>query len=250
MPPTDFWATSAQTMPVLGLALVVEARVIMRGWEPGRDAVWKSIQGSLWGLSLLIYAFAEPACFRALAGEQVWSGWPTLIQAGVQVGSTALIVAPAIEFIIRANARIFVRLSPSNLQSYRSVVGWLRLSPRLRRAAIRQDDLQQRSVRLFQLLASAEAAAQEIADPDARARALDELAERRAELTQVREDMRKTQQDLIDLNTDFEVDRAEFRRRRKIALEAAEAAVEQWNHEVAKPIPTEPHTDTTPDSPS
>ncbi|MDX6236490.1 MAG: hypothetical protein QOG10_1305 [Kribbellaceae bacterium] len=70
MADSNFWATSAQTMPVLALAIVVEARAVMSRWKPGERRVDKAVQGLLWRLPLLSYVVAIDVCFYALSGTR------------------------------------------------------------------------------------------------------------------------------------------------------------------------------------
>ncbi|MEU4714251.1 hypothetical protein AB0F73_11445 [Micromonospora purpureochromogenes] len=105
----DFWTTAAQTMPVLALAIVVEARSIMSTWVPGERRASKRFQGLIWGTPLIIYAFAIPRCFDALAGKSVPASWTTIISWGITLGVASLILNPAIEVLLRSNARAVAR---------------------------------------------------------------------------------------------------------------------------------------------
>jgi hypothetical protein len=247
VPPTDFWATSAQTMPVLALALVVEGRVIVRGWIPGRDRAWKSLQGFLWAFSLLTYAFAEPVCFRALAGEEVWSGWSALIQQSIQVGSAALIIAPAIELFVRSNARAFVRLSRGNLHSglLLLVQRW-RYAPRLRRISKKQKKAQTRVAGQLARIDTLEAWANSVEDEAERESRLAEIVQFRAEVLETRRGIEETQGEIDALTAMMAADRAAAQARRKELLDQHEEELERWNSKVAKPAPSDDDTDSTP----
>jgi hypothetical protein len=101
----DFWSTSAQTMPVLALAVVVEARATMAKWESGKGALWKAIQGFLWGIPLLFYGVATPMCLRALAGVEIGGFWVQAIPLAIFLGVVSLAIVPAGNLIVKANAR-------------------------------------------------------------------------------------------------------------------------------------------------
>jgi hypothetical protein len=92
-------------MPVLALAIVVEARATMAKWVPEGQRASKSIQGFLWGVPLVVYGIAIPVCLFALAGSDVWSGWVTVIPIAMSLGTGSLILAPALEFFVKSNAR-------------------------------------------------------------------------------------------------------------------------------------------------
>ncbi|MFG3553834.1 hypothetical protein ACGGAQ_05540 [Micromonospora sp. NPDC047557] len=89
----------------MALAIVVEARSIMSKWVPGEQTVIKSIQGATWAAPLVLYAIAIPQCFQALAGSQVSAGWTELIPFAISLGVASLVLNPALELLIRSNAR-------------------------------------------------------------------------------------------------------------------------------------------------
>ncbi len=109
-PPLEFWATSAQTLPILALAVVVEARAIAANWIPGEHRWLKRIQVLLWGMSLGFSAIAENVCFNALAGQRVWAGWEFLIRSVVSFSLSILVLNPALEFVVRGYAGPVARL--------------------------------------------------------------------------------------------------------------------------------------------
>ncbi|MGN9807299.1 hypothetical protein [Micromonospora sp. L32] len=137
---TDFWTTGAQTMPVLALAIVVEARSISQKWVQGERRVFKSIQGAIWAAPLFLYAIAIPKCFDALAGKPVDEGWTSLISFAVSLGVSALLINPALELLVRSNARVVAHLlrflaSPSSTFQ----ILWLRLKGRRQRQRVRKN---------------------------------------------------------------------------------------------------------------
>ena len=111
----DFWTTSAQTRPVLALAIVVEARAVISKWESREHRVLKGFQGAIWAIPLIIYTLALPRCFSALAGNAVSNFWVTLIQYGISAGAGALVLNPALEILVKANSRSVAILITPNL---------------------------------------------------------------------------------------------------------------------------------------
>jgi hypothetical protein len=229
-------------MPVLALAIVVEARAIMRNWVPGHNRAGKRVQGFLWGASLLVYAFAESACFRALAGEHVWSGWAMVIQQGINLGMGTLVVAPAIEFLVRSNARAVVRLSRVRHPSgFLLAIQRRRQNAQLRRLSEEQAKMQ---VQIGIYLQRIDMFESWIPDaPDERLKLLlAEIPERRATLLELQRSGMATRTRIDALLADAEAKDTEFRRRRKELLAQAEADLERWHAESSKPLPDGPDT--------
>ncbi len=98
-------------MPVLALAIVVEARSLMTRWESGQGAIIKSFLGLSWGLPLLVYTFATPSCLMALTGQEVWSGWTVVIPNAMAMGLGSLVLTPALEILISSNAAALARFA-------------------------------------------------------------------------------------------------------------------------------------------
>ncbi|WP_132197870.1 MULTISPECIES: hypothetical protein [Kribbella] len=98
-------------MPVLALALVIEARTIMSKWEPGRLRAYKKLQGVLWAVPLLAFALAEGICFRALAGDPVRDFWTVIIRVAIVFSMGSIIISPALEFVVRSYARPIARMA-------------------------------------------------------------------------------------------------------------------------------------------
>src|SRR5215217_811672 len=106
----DFWATSAQTLPVLALAQVVEARSIMARWGPGKWSLLQRFQVTFWTLPMIAYAYCIPLCFRALLGEEVADYNAVIVSQSVTAGISILVGSPILEFFLAANARALGRV--------------------------------------------------------------------------------------------------------------------------------------------
>ncbi|WP_328333053.1 hypothetical protein OHA70_15570 [Kribbella sp. NBC_00382] len=247
VPPSDFWATSAQTMPVLALAIVVEARAIMQNWVPGEDRGIKRLQGFLWGASLLIYAFSEPACFRALAGREVWSGWPDVIEQGIYLGMTTLVVAPAIEFLVRSNARGFARLSPKNLRLgfQIALTRWMDI-PRLRRLSERHAAMERENAAILRDLDVFESGAAAWEDTDERERFISEVRHQQVARLAIAARLEATRKELDAMSANTDANYVDFRERRKRVLAQVEADTEQWKAATTTLPPTDGRPNATP----
>ncbi|MET7962069.1 hypothetical protein [Micromonospora zamorensis] len=124
----------------MALAIVVEARSISSKWVQGERRFFKSIQGALWAIPLLLYAIAIPKCFDAQAGKPVSEGWTSLISFTVSLGVSALLINPALELLVRSNARIvayILRFLVSSSSEFQ--IAWLRLLNRRQRQKIRKN---------------------------------------------------------------------------------------------------------------
>ena len=102
---SDFWSTSAQTMPVLALAIVVEARAVMSKWQSKENRLLHGVLGFGWAIPLILYGLSIPQCLLALSGRKVWDGWVQVIAYSVEAGVAVLILAPASQLLVRANSR-------------------------------------------------------------------------------------------------------------------------------------------------
>jgi hypothetical protein len=128
---SDYWATAAQVMAVLALAIVVEARAIVGTWVPGQDRILKAILGIAWTFPMAVFSVGIPACLRALSGATVWDGWPGVINSAISSAAYVVIGSPAVDFLFRSNAwlisralawmvgRRIVRSSERHSRSYR-----------------------------------------------------------------------------------------------------------------------------------
>lgn len=97
-------------------------------------------KGALWAIPLLLYAIAIPKCFDAQAGKPVSEGWTSLISFAVSLGVSALLINPALELLVRSNARIvayILRFLVSSSSEFQ--IAWLRLLNRRQRQKIRKN---------------------------------------------------------------------------------------------------------------
>lgn len=104
MDQASYWATAAQIMAVLALALVIEARAIMSRWSNEHPRVIKRLQGALWAVPLAIYGIMLPRCLKALRGGHIWEGTSVVVELGISLGLGVLVLSPALDILIRANS--------------------------------------------------------------------------------------------------------------------------------------------------
>jgi hypothetical protein len=113
----EFWPTVATVIPVLALAIVVEARAIISRWSEYKDKkrikiirVLQSILCILWVTPLILSIYLETSSFDALEGGHVAHSAVSLAIPTVAIGLAVLIIGPAIELLIRSNARMIALL--------------------------------------------------------------------------------------------------------------------------------------------
>src|SRR5258708_14404031 len=63
----QYWPTAAVVMPVLALAIVVEARATIQHWTKSTPRRVRTGQGILWTIPLLLFAYFEPIAFSILS---------------------------------------------------------------------------------------------------------------------------------------------------------------------------------------
>jgi hypothetical protein len=114
----------AQVLPVLGLAIVLEARTISQRWTPETAKWLRFMQSSIWFITLAVLAVGESAELRALRGVHVWPGWTVLMENAIGAAISVLILAPALELLTKGYAEVVARIITG---------GWL---PRLRLALL------------------------------------------------------------------------------------------------------------------
>ncbi|TDU89456.1 hypothetical protein EV138_3024 [Kribbella voronezhensis] len=101
----DFWATSAQTLPVLALAQIIEARAIMSRWSRnGRFSVLQRIMMVTWAVPIIAYGYLIPSSLLALRDGAVPDYYAAIITNVVSVGVGVLILSPMLNILAYANS--------------------------------------------------------------------------------------------------------------------------------------------------
>lgn len=105
-----FWPTVATVLPVLALAIVVEARTSITRWTDNNPPRWlRTIQSILWIIPLVLFVYLEPVAFQRLEGSKPSHFSVSLVVPTVALSLSVLIVNPATELLVRSNARIIAR---------------------------------------------------------------------------------------------------------------------------------------------
>jgi len=111
----EFWSAVATTVPVLGLAQVVQARTIISGWDRSIPAWYRTFQSMLWTATLVGATIAEYFTFIALAGESAPPSWaPALCRYVILALLGNLILSPAFELLSRGPAEIWAHILTSH----------------------------------------------------------------------------------------------------------------------------------------
>jgi hypothetical protein len=110
-------------MPVLALAIVIEARATIQRWSKNIPRAVKAIQGILWCAPLVIFWWAEGQAFSELAGTPVPHYWVTISQSAIAASLSILIITPMVGLLAATNARIIA----GGFFSIRNLRGSIRL---------------------------------------------------------------------------------------------------------------------------
>ena len=103
--PAEYWITIGTILPVLALALVVEARSFASSWTPDSSRlvrVLRVVQTILWVSPLIAATFSEAEALSALRGATVEPWAWRLCYATVLASFAVLVVSPAIDLAVRA----------------------------------------------------------------------------------------------------------------------------------------------------
>lgn len=235
MPDATYWAAAAQTMPVLALALVIEARAIIASWPTGRLRAYKRVQGIIWTLPLLIYAVTLPVCFSAMSGNTVWAGWVEVIGLGIGGGAAALIVAPAFELLQRTNARAVARfLSLNPLETTSRIRVWVwrhHLSPTRWQMSYQIWRNDRELVRMDKRLRQDQAlAAQRLdMDSDEFLRFVDDTKNQQQTIDMLKQKNNEYRERIHSAPDEFAQQLDEFRKVRQQRIDSLERDLERWD---------------------
>jgi hypothetical protein len=103
---TVFWPTAAQVMPVLALAIIIEARATISRWSDSTPTWLRLIQGILWAVPLILYAYLEPLAFQVMAGRTSPNSDTSAVIIGISTGVGVLVGAPTIGLLVGSSAKI------------------------------------------------------------------------------------------------------------------------------------------------
>lgn len=156
----QFWPTVAVVLPVFGLAIVVEARATILRWNNDFSRRIRAMQSILWLLPLAMSAYLEPTAFLALEGNKTPHIAVILVNPTIASSISVLILAPSLELLVRANARLVIRVTTFfgtaklRWQSWRIMVGLRRMQ---RAAKVRRSEIVGALVNVRQIETTAKA---------------------------------------------------------------------------------------------
>jgi hypothetical protein len=106
---SQFWPVAAQVIPVLALAIILEARTAIQRWPNEVYKLTRIISGVIWVTPLALFAVVENVAFQILAGRTRSTGtWVLLAEIAIIFSISALIVAPTLDLLLRSNAWVVV----------------------------------------------------------------------------------------------------------------------------------------------
>ena len=122
----QFWPIIAQVVPVLALAIIIEARTTMQRWPEDTPRYVRRAQGTLWAVPLILFVLAEIFAFQVLAGQAVsTTAWVVVAQTAISMSIAVLIIVPTLQLLVRTNARAVARglimllITPSRWRMFR-----------------------------------------------------------------------------------------------------------------------------------
>ncbi|WP_272027949.1 hypothetical protein [Kocuria rosea] len=99
-----YWATAAQILALLSLAVVVEARAVQRRWSSVPAPV-QLMQGAIWFSVLSLAAFLLPSALEASRPDRSQPDWmPEVTQLVIMYSVAMLVLGPAVMFLVVGSA--------------------------------------------------------------------------------------------------------------------------------------------------
>lgn len=104
IPNVEYWSAIVQVLPVILLAVVVEARAISVRWTRREPQWYKIVQSVLWAALLIATAVGELLAIRVLLGDVQEPWWTAMSSTTAIYGILLLAVAPALQTLARGFA--------------------------------------------------------------------------------------------------------------------------------------------------
>src|SRR5258707_6243613 len=112
----QYWPIAAVVMPVLALAIVVEARATIQHWPKSTPRRVRTGQGILWTIPLLLFAYFEPIAFSILAGQAETTPAQVFMSSfAITVSLSILVLSPAFGLFLRSNSWLVITLARMTL---------------------------------------------------------------------------------------------------------------------------------------
>lgn len=220
----QFWPTIATVIPVLALALIVEARATIERWDNDFPWIIRSVQGLGWAYVLIEFGLVEVIAFNDLTGNEKSDAWVTTAKGAIIASLATLVLTPALTIFAKANTGAAVRLLV-RLRSAGAVRRHYRLWNRARRV---QRRLIKREKQLEALLTQAtaterKALASERPDSSERQSTLAELRADMEKIEDKLEEARAVRQEIADIRTEINKDWKEFIQKRRVFIREMDA---------------------------
>lgn len=102
-----YWATTAQILAVLALAMVVEARALQRQWK--NLPIWfQLLQSLIWFLFLAAMAVLVPSAVEASRPDRSQPDWmPWVAENVITWSASVLVLSPALVVLVTGSAGFF-----------------------------------------------------------------------------------------------------------------------------------------------
>jgi hypothetical protein len=102
---TEYWATLAQVMPVVAVAILLEARAQMSRWGEDELPGWAQVtSGVMWSVTLVLLTLGEVVAIDGVRGDPPGAFWSGLCETAITAGLSVIILTPAIYLLFAANA--------------------------------------------------------------------------------------------------------------------------------------------------
>lgn len=143
-----YWATAAQVLAVLSLAVVVEVRAVQRQWN-SVPAWFQLVQGVLWAGVLVAAALLIPSALEASRPDRSQPDWmPGLTQNVIMYSLSVLVISPAFLFLVAGSAESFYAIKGLELRARWQAWQHMRESRRLLKEHAEQTRQAQRLVEI------------------------------------------------------------------------------------------------------
>lgn len=93
-PPVTYWEVVATVMPVIALALTVEARTIGASWDIDLPRRLRILQAGVFGIPLICLTVGEVQALAVLRNDQIFGPWADICYFTIQVSLAVLVQGP------------------------------------------------------------------------------------------------------------------------------------------------------------
>jgi hypothetical protein len=108
-PPPEYWLAVVTIVPIVALAVVVEARALAAGWTSAVPRAYRRVQSWLWVALALAFVLIEAEALPALRGLAAPTWVPTFSEVTIQAALSYVLISSAVDLIIRAHAEVVAK---------------------------------------------------------------------------------------------------------------------------------------------